>query len=565
MAEKTTNFFINSAFSPSYDLTWSFQYSLCGDIGSSGGFSTFLFNNKTLNSNAGKYVGLGFTPYGSSRGIDGAILGIMFDSTNIINIKTGNNFESLTSFNLFDQLVPFVNRNSHVFNTIRFNLTNLAKTLNISIKNKTDDRYIDVLSIDTKLSINNNTFYKIGFGLSSPLITGDPSLEIRLSDIHTQGSLNAPQTKVSDRPLPPPSLNTYYIIQTPFKEKVLIGKPDPTSDGGLLWSNGLNFSVIHEIVGDVLTLAGSNSGYSDESFGFKSQFNNPSDVAVDSFGDIYVCDTGNHAIRKISSTNGVSTFAGGISGNSDGIGKLAKFNSPNGITIDKFNNIYVADTLNHRICKINSYGEVITIAGGIQGFADGYKTSAKFNNPTDLSVDQNLNIYVSDSKNFKIRKITSDYDVTTFSGSIEGNVDGDKNNAKFGLITSLTVTPSGTIYVTDKTNYSVRKIDTNGDVLTIAGGVQGFFDYIGTIARFDYPSGVVVDINGNIYVSDFYNNKIRKILPSGDVITVCGSDQGFNDGNKSISRFYAPAGICMDSLGSLYVADSLNHKIRKIT
>lgn len=565
MADKTTNFFINSAFSPSYDLTWSFQFSLCGNTGATGGFSTFLFDNNTLDSTAGKYTGLGFAPYAGTKGIAGAALGIMFDSTDIINIKTGTDFKTLTSFNLFKQIKPLVKYPSHVLNTIRFNLTDLGQTLNIAIKDKATDSYVDVLSIKTKLPVSNKTFYKVGFGLSSPLIAGDNPVQIKLSDIHTQGSLFAAETKISEKP-EIPSTETFYIIQSPLEEKVLIGKPDPKSDGALLWSNGLNFNIMHDVVGDVLTIAGSTGGYLDDASALKAQFNSPCDIAVDSIGDMYVCDSGNHCIRKISTTNGVTTFAGdGTRGNSDGKGSVARFNNPNGIAIDILDNLYVADTTNHRICMITPDGEVTTLAGSTQGFANGNGTSAQFNTPLDLVVDSSQNVFVSDSENFKIRKITPLGDVTTFTGTSLGNTDGNKGIAKFGILMSLTLTPSGTMYATDKTNYSIRKISSSGAVSTIAGGVQGYADDNSVDAKFDYPYGLVTDYNGNIFISDLNNNKIRKLLTSGDVITVAGSTEGSNDGNKTDSQFFLPTGMCMDSIGSIYLADRANNKIRKIT
>lgn len=567
MADTSTNFPINSAFSPSYDITWSFNYSLCGDTGSTGGFSTFLFENATLTKPAPKYTGLGFAPYGSDKGVQGAIIGIMFTSNNTIDIKTGSKFDTLTSFNMFKQLKPFINTPKHIFRTIRFNLTNLGQTLNIAIKNPINDKYDDVFSIATGISITAKSFYKVGFGASVPLLAGDTPATFSIKSILVSGSLTAPTTKISDKPPTPKSVETFYIIQSPLSEKIWIGKPAPdVIDGALLWSNGSNLSTMRLITGSVTTLAGSDIGFKDDTSVLDSQFNNPSNMVVNNNGDIFVVDSGNNRIRKISATDGVTTVAGGTTGDTDGFGVDAQFDTPQGIVIDSNGDLYVADTFNHKIKKvITSTGEVITIAGSTAGFADGLGTSAQFDNPINLTIDSSGNLYVVDSLNYKIRKITPSGDVSTFTGTTMGFADGAKSIAKFNSINGICMDSEGNLYVTDSGNFAIRKIDSKGKVGTIAGGIKGYTDGSVNDAEFNSLAGISIDYFGNLYVAEFENNSIRKISTDGIVSTIVGGTKGKDDGFGPNAQFDGPVNMVFDSLGSLYVADYNNGRIRKIT
>lgn len=569
MAGTFTNLRINSAFSPSYDITWSFNYSLCGDTNTSGGFSTFLFDGDDVPKPAPKYSGLGFSTYGADVGVKGAVIGILFTSNNTVEIKTGTKFDTLTTFSLFKELRPFISYPNYNYKTIRFNLTNLGQTLNISIKDPVIDRYDDVLSIDTGIVVNTKSFYKIGFGASVPLIEGDNPAKFAIKNILVQGSLTGPTTKISDKPPTPKVFETFYIIQSPLSEKIWIGKPAPDIiDGALLWSNGdnLNMNSMRLITGTVNTLAGSDIGFKDDTSVLNSQFNNPSDIAVNKDGDIFVVDSGNNRIRKISSTDGVTTFAGdGSTGDGDDIGTKAQFNTPNGIVIDPDGNLFVADTFNHRIRKITPSGEVSTFAGSTEGFKNDNGTSAQFNQPIDITIDKKRNLYVTDSNNYKIRKITPSGDVSTFTGSTVGFSDGNKSIAKFNRLTGITIDSNGNLYVTDTENFAIRKIDINGKVSTIAGGSQGYKD--GTIddAEFNSIGGISIDYFGNLYVSEFINNTIRKIDTDGNVSTFVGGVLGKNDGFSTDAQFDGPGDMVFDSIGSLYIADYNNGRIRKIT
>lgn len=314
----------------------------------------------------------------------------------------------------------------------------------------------------------------------------------------------------------------------------------------------------------VTTLAGSGiEGYLDGASNIAA-FNRPNDVAVDSAGNVYVADKNNNRIRKITSSGVVSTLAGsGSSGHADGIGTFAGFSSPEGLTVDSVGNIYVSD--GNYIRKITSNGVVSTLAGSYSGYADGVGTEARFYLPTGLAVDDLGNVYVADKLNHRIRKITSNGVVTTLAGSgIQGYLDGLSNSATFNSPNDVAVDNAGNIYVADQFNNRIRKINSNGVVTTLSGsGSLGHVDGIGVAASFFLPDGLAVDSVGNVYVSD--GSLIRKINSNGVVTTLAGSSPGYADGRGEQARFYSPVGIAIDRIGSIYVADSLNNRIRKLS
>lgn len=314
----------------------------------------------------------------------------------------------------------------------------------------------------------------------------------------------------------------------------------------------------------VTTLAGSSQGYLNGS-NLSSKFYSPFDLCINSQGTVYVTDQ-NNTIRKIEVSGVVSTLAGNPnSGYTDGPGNLAQFYTPNSICVDSNGIIYVADYNNNKIRKITPNGIVSTLAGSTQGYSDGIGANAQFYLPQGVCVDLNGNVYVADGQNNMIRKITPEGLVTTLAGSTQGYLDGDGLNAQFNFPTRVCLDNSGFVYVTDTFNNKIRKISPTGFVTTLAGSTFGSDDGIGSSAQFRYPMGICVDISGNVYVSDGNNNKIRKINTDGLVSTYAGNEQGYLDGDASLSQFYSPTGVCVDSNGTLYVTDRNNYKIRKIT
>jgi len=309
-----------------------------------------------------------------------------------------------------------------------------------------------------------------------------------------------------------------------------------------------------------------------------AQFNHPTGVAVDSSGNVYVADTDNHRIRKITPERVVTTLAGsGTAGFANATGTQAQFNHPLGVAVDSSGNVYVADTDNDRIRKITPAGVVSTLAGSTEGFADGTANTAKFDYPGDVAVDSSGNVYVADTYNDRIRKITpadriEDRVVSTLAGTgTRDHANGAANTAKFDHPFDVAIDSSGNVYVADTYNHRIRKI-TPADriedrvVSTLAGtGDADFADATGNAAKFNQPTSVAVDSSGNVYVADRKNNRIRKITPAGMVSTLAGSTAGFADGTGTAARFNYPTGVAVDSAGNVYVADYASNRIRKIT
>jgi len=327
-------------------------------------------------------------------------------------------------------------------------------------------------------------------------------------------------------------------------------------------------------IGDrvVSTLAGSGTEGSGNGTGTAAQFKNPFGVAVDSSGNAFVADQFNHRIRRITPKGVVSIFAGSTEGFADGTGNTAQFNYPTGVAVDSSGNVYVADSGNHLIRKITPAGVVSTLVGtGTEGFADGTGTEAQFKNPSEVAVDSSGNVYVVDADNNRIRKITpadriEDRVASTLVGSTEGFADGTGTEAQFHFPRGVAVDSRGNVYVADGDNHRIRRITPAGVVSIFAGSTEGFADGIGTEAQFDFPSGVAVDSSGNVYVADSGNHRIRRITPAGVVSTLAGTGtEGFADGAGNTAQFEDPYDLAVDSFGNVYVVDFRNQRIRKIT
>ena len=337
-------------------------------------------------------------------------------------------------------------------------------------------------------------------------------------------------------------------------------------------------STIRKITpgGVVTTLAGqAGSAGSADGMGSQARFNGPRGLAVDGSGNVYVADTGNSTIRKITPGGVVTTLAGqvGSAGSAEGTGSEARFNYPAGLAVDGFGNVYVADTENHTIRKITPEGVVTTLAGaaGNYGSADGTGPAASIFQPYGVAVDGLGNVYVADTRNSTLRKITPTGVVTTLAGRAGsvGFADGTGPAAAFDGPMGVAVDGSGTIYMTDYNNATIRKITQEGVVTTLAGTAKNWGSVDGTIsaATFNFPQGVAVDGSGNVYVADTDNHAIRKITPAGVVTTLAGTagNQGSADGTGPAATFYLPQGVAVDGDGTTYVADSYNATIRKIT
>ena len=337
-----------------------------------------------------------------------------------------------------------------------------------------------------------------------------------------------------------------------------------------------NIATLTVNVGTIISTIAGSTGVSNtlNGTGTAAQFSNPFSIAADTAGNLYVADPAAHVIRKITAAGVVTTLAGtaGSAGSLDGVGSAARFNGPQGVAVDGSGNIYVADTNNHTIRGISPSGNVLTLAGtpGSVGSTDGVGTVARFTYPYSLAIDNFGTIYVSDTFNHTIRRVALNGTVSTMAGAagVRGTTDGTSTGARFAYPTGIAVDAQGFVYVADSNNGTIRKI-TQGNVVTTYAGTAGSFGTADgaalTVARFNQPNGVAVDSTGVVYVADTFSHTIRRITTTGDVGTLAGlaGTVGSADGTGSAARFNQPNGIAVDTAGNVYVADSLNRTIRR--
>jgi hypothetical protein len=375
--------------------------------------------------------------------------------------------------------------------------------------------------------------------------------------------------------------------------------------------------------GVVSTLAGvAGSSGSSDGIGGAAHFTSPLGLASDAAGTLFVSDSGNHTIRKVTPAGEVSTIAGkaGEPGLLDGPGATSRMKSPMGIAVDAAGVVYFADNQNGLLRKIDPAGLVATVSGGgsipvdgrpgvfsspwgvaigpnqtivvaentgairsvaadgtvttisgvstAPGYADGDGDAAVFSVVNAIAVDADQNTYVADAT--MIRKITPAGTVSTYAGKYgeSGRANGPRLDARFALVADLEVDFSGNVIVADSDNHVVRRVNRNGMVDTLAGSPdgQGTADGLGATARFIAPGGVAVDAAGSVYVADRGANTIRQISSMGFVRTVAGQAgmPGTQDGLGATARFSDPADVALDSKGGLFVADRANSTIRRI-
>ncbi len=312
--------------------------------------------------------------------------------------------------------------------------------------------------------------------------------------------------------------------------------------------------------------------------GTAARFSSPEGGAVDAAGNIYVADTGNQTIRKISASGEVTTLAGlaQTQGSVDGTGSNARFNFPVALVIGPDGNLYVADQGNYSIRRVTPSGSVTTIAGSASrgwGTEDGPVSVARFWDISDLAFDSRGNLFVADTAACTIRKISTEGIVSTFAGfaMARGSEDGIGSTARFDYPQGIAIDANDRILVADGNNRTIRAISSNGVVSTVAGlaNTNGCTDATGSDARFRHPSDVAVVANGDVIVVDSGNNSIRRIQPTGQVSTLaglaCGLIPGGADGRGAIARFHAPTHVASRVDGSVVVADTLNHSIRIVS
>ncbi|MAG35304.1 MAG: hypothetical protein CL878_03520, partial [Dehalococcoidia bacterium] len=335
------------------------------------------------------------------------------------------------------------------------------------------------------------------------------------------------------------------------------------SDRGALDQIGSGTAPPPPFTPTVSTVAGSTTGLS-----------RPVDVLAAGAGTFYVTERLNHRIRKVAPDGTVTTVAGtGVAGYADGPGASAQFNEPHGVAADAAGNLYIGDFSNHAIRKIAPDGVVSTLAGstdtgtGIAGYADGPGVSAQFNGPTELVLDAAGNLYVADFNNHRIRKVAPDGVVSTVAGTgVAGSADGPSTSATLTNPDGLALDGAENLYVGQQaTSAVVRKIDASGNVSTLAGSSAGYAEGVGASAQFNWPAGLAVDLQGNVYVADYSNDRVRKIAPDGAVSTVAGTGlTGTADGVGTSAQLETPSGLTVGPDGQVYVVTRLTPAIRQI-
>jgi sugar lactone lactonase YvrE len=326
----------------------------------------------------------------------------------------------------------------------------------------------------------------------------------------------------------------------------------------------------------VTTLAGwPEAGGSANGTGRAARFDFVGSLRLDSQGDIYVADGSNDEVRKVTPAGVVTSAAGvaGKAGTNDGPASSALFNSPGGVAVDPSGAIFVADSGNYTVREISASGNVTTLAGsaGNQGTNDGTGTAAQFYDMEDIADDGLGNLYVADGMADAVRKVViATGAVTTFAGYPlqSGSNDGTGIGARFNDPNGVATDSSGNVYVSDTGNFTVRRITPGGVVTTIAGevGVEGSQDGPASTAQFGAPAGSGLDGQGNLFVTDTANCTIREISAGGIVSTVAGQpDLSDNvDGPLLSAKFGFPVDLAVDSAGVIYVADGINDTVRRV-
>ena len=349
-------------------------------------------------------------------------------------------------------------------------------------------------------------------------------------------------------------------------------------------------AVVLAVAGDITTVAGTGSLGSSGDGGpaTSAHLHFPKGVALNSSGNLFISDQDNHRIRKVDSSGNITTVVGdgtfGFSGDG-GPATSAKLAFPLGLAFDSSGNLFIADGSNHRIRKVDTSGNISTVAGTTKGFSGdgGPATSAQLNDPTDVAVDSSGNLFIADWPNNRIRKVDSSGNISTVAGtgstgSLEGGFSGDGGPATSAQLRDpwgVTIDSAGNLYIGDSINHRIRKVDTSGTITTVAGtgatglGQGGFSGDGGpaTSPRLSRPLGVAIDSSGNLFIADAHNHRIRKVDTSGVISTVVGSGSApiLGDGGPATdAKLKSPTAVAIDSSGNLFIADAHHSRIRKV-
>jgi sugar lactone lactonase YvrE len=392
-------------------------------------------------------------------------------------------------------------------------------------------------------------------------------------DVHVP----TPMTSVSEELIDMVSSRSAHFV---FRGLLLVG--------GLLLSIGAMqlLAADQPAVGTITTLAGTGiAGYNgDLSAATSAQLYYPSGVAVDGSGNVYIADTYNHRVRKVAAGTGIiTTVAGtGTAGflGDGGAATGARLYYPAGVAVNAAGDVFIADQYNHRIRKVAAgTGVITTVAGSgsaTYGGDGGVATAAQLYYPNSVALDAAGNLYIADEYNHRIRKVAA---VTTIITTIAGtgvagyNGDGLATGSNLNYPQGVAVDGAGNVYVGDTNNYRVRKISQATSLISTAAGngVAGFLgeDGLATAVRLYSPQGVAVDAAGNVYIADYNNDRIRKLnVANGLLTTVAGSAAGTyggDGGEATAAQLYLPQAVALDSAGNLYIADTNNHRVRRVS
>ncbi len=323
----------------------------------------------------------------------------------------------------------------------------------------------------------------------------------------------------------------------------------------------------YELVPVVYTIAGDGEEGFVNGVGEGARFSNPDGLALDGDDNIYVCDRGNHRLRKIDGAGNVTTFAGtGDQGVADGDLLAAKFNLPSGIAIAG-GDFFITDSGNGNIRKITSTGQVLTIAGdGVPGFTDGIGSIARFGAPRGIVVDNSGNLLIADFGNSVIRRVTPAGVVTTLAGDgIPGLMDGTGTVARFNFPVGIMWKDANTLLIADHLNNRIRSMMLDGTTTTFTGTGNGFTDGDIASARFSGITSMAFDLNGNLLIADALNYRVRVLGANGMVTTIAGDGtKGFRNGLGVEAEFEFINAIVVNSKGEIIISDGGNHAIRRI-
>jgi sugar lactone lactonase YvrE len=317
----------------------------------------------------------------------------------------------------------------------------------------------------------------------------------------------------------------------------------------------------------VSTFAGDGTGGYLDGPVLSAKFYTPSDIAISTDGILYVADYNSRRIRMVRDGQVFLLAGDGNFGTRNGAGDTAQFVDPFRIEVDAVGNVYVMDQADARVRRITPARIVSTYAGTpVSGFKNGDVSVALFRQGMGgITMGTQGTIYIDDTNNGRIRKISATGQVSTFAGrETKGFVDGDTSVAEFLNPNAIVFDKQGNMYVADNGNYCIRKITTAGMVSRFTGmGTTGTADGGPGVAQFQYINDMVIDKDGNLFLCD--GDRIRKVRPTGEVSTIAGSSTGYTDGNGPGAKFNYPAGLAIDAEGNLFVADAMNNRIRKIS